>query len=70
MSIIREMHVKFFKVPGIYTGQWNVFQASGVICATGLSLHRVMATEKFGLGVGGALACVMFYRTSLSKNQS
>jgi hypothetical protein len=48
MSIIREVNVKFFKVPGIYTEQWNAFQASGVIWATGLSLHPVMVTEKFG----------------------
>jgi len=64
MSIIREANVKFLEVPGIYMEDWNAFLASGVIWVTGLSLHPVMATEKFGLDVGGALAFVMFYRTS------
>jgi len=49
----------------MYTEKWNAFHASGVIWTTGLSLYPVMATEKFGLGVGGTLACVMFYRSSL-----
>jgi hypothetical protein len=65
-SIIKEMNVKFLEVPGMYMEQWHAFLASGVIWATGsMSLHPVMATEKFGLGVGEALACVMLYRTSL-----
>jgi hypothetical protein len=56
----------FLEVPGKYMEQWNAFLASGVIWVTGsASLHPDMAAEKFGLGVGGALTCVMLYRTSL-----
>jgi len=65
-SYIREVNVKFLQVPGIYMEQWNAFLAYGVTGATGsVSLHPVMATEKFGLGVSGALACVKLYRTSM-----
>ena len=65
-SIIKEVNVKFLEVPGMYMEPWHVFLASGVIWAIRfMSLHPVMAKEKFGLGVGGALVCVMLYRTSL-----
>jgi hypothetical protein len=64
--IIKEVNIKFLEVPGMYMEQWNAFLASGVIWATGsVSLHPDTAAEKFGLDVGGALTCVMFYRTSL-----
>jgi hypothetical protein len=64
--IIKEVNVKFLEVPGMYMEQWHAFLASGVIWATGsMSLHPIMAKEKFGLGVGGALAYIVLYRISL-----
>jgi hypothetical protein len=70
-SITKEVNVKFLEVPKMYMKQGHAFLASGVIWATGyMSLHPDTATKKFGLGVGGALACVMLYRTSQQKTRS